>query len=61
MKKKRKCTCGARTTGRTRECVKCATYVCRGCKRRVPWCFGAADDMPDHCDDCWAKAHRRAA
>lgn len=37
------------------------TYVCRGCKRRVPACFGASDDMPNHCDDCWAAAHREAA
>lgn len=32
-------------------------YACPGCKRLVPWCFGAADDMPDHCDDCWSVAH----
>lgn len=35
-------------------------YTCRGCKRRAPWCFGASDDMPDHCDDCWAAVHRAA-
>lgn len=32
-------------------------YKCPGCKRRVPWCFGAADDLPELCDDCWRKAH----
>lgn len=35
----------------------CWVYRCPGCWRIRPWCFGAADDMPDHCDDCWAKAH----
>lgn len=33
------------------------TYQCRGCKRHVPWSFGCDDDMPHHCDDCWADAH----
>lgn len=33
------------------------TYVCAGCLKRVPWSNGAADDMPYHCDECWAKAH----
>lgn len=32
-------------------------YRCEGCDRLVPWSNGAADDMPDHCDDCWAQAH----
>lgn len=27
-------------------------YQCVGCKRRVPWCFGAADDLFELCDDC---------
>lgn len=31
-------------------------YRCARCQRRVPWCFGAADDMPELCDDCWAAA-----
>lgn len=34
------------------------TYVCAGCKKEVPWENGAADDMPNHCDDCWAEAHK---
>lgn len=33
------------------------TYVCAGCGKTRPWCDGAADDMPDHCDECWDKAH----
>ena len=27
-------------------------YDCEGCKRTVPWCFGAADKYFDYCDDC---------
>lgn len=33
------------------------TYVCDCCGYEVPWCFGASDDMPGACDDCWAAAH----
>jgi len=33
------------------------TFTCDVCKRRVPWSQGAADDMPEACDDCWCKAH----
>ncbi len=33
------------------------TFRCAGCGRRVPWSEGAGDDMPEHCDDCWATAH----
>jgi len=36
-------------------------YRCATCRRLVPWCFGAADDRPDECDDCWAAAHQEAA
>ena len=25
--------------------------------RDTPSCFGAADDLPDYCDDCWDAAH----
>lgn len=40
------------------DCTGCGgIYQCAGCRRWVGWCFGAADDMPDHCDDCWSKAH----
>jgi hypothetical protein len=33
-------------------------YFCAGCFQVVGWCNGAGDDMPDHCDDCWAAFHR---
>lgn len=39
------------------ECPHCTTYVCWSCMRRVPWDFGAADEMPDVCDDCYCEAH----
>jgi len=43
-----KCTCG--------ECEQENQYYeCEGCKRIVPWCFGAADKYFDYCDDCAAK------
>lgn len=34
-------------------------FKCRGCKRDVPadTTNGCDDDMPNHCDDCWGKAH----
>lgn len=31
-------------------------YICAGCKQLCCGCFGASDDMPDHCDDCWFEA-----
>jgi hypothetical protein len=34
-------------------------YRCAGCGEHAPWCFGAADDLPGHCDDCWDKAQRK--
>jgi hypothetical protein len=40
------------------DCAACPRYLCPGCKMWRPWCFGAGDDMPDHCDNCWAKAHK---
>jgi hypothetical protein len=39
------------------ECEHCETWVCWMCFRRVPWSNGAADDMPDLCDECWSAAH----
>lgn len=33
-------------------------YVCEGCFRVVGWCFGAYDDLPDRCDDCWFAYHQ---
>jgi hypothetical protein len=35
-----------------------ATFVCAGCKRRVPWSQGAADNHGELCDDC-ANAKER--
>lgn len=32
-------------------------FDCSGCGRTVSWSMGAADDMPDHCDDCWNLEH----
>lgn len=32
-------------------------FRCNGCSRLVPWSQGCSDDMPDHCDDCWALHH----
>lgn len=32
-------------------------YQCSGCTRFRPWCDGAADDLPELCDSCWALAH----
>lgn len=51
------------------ECRKCqskthghgkggapASWTCLGCERSFCDREGCADDMPDHCDQCWAKA-----
>lgn len=27
-------------------------YVCAGCQRTAPWCFGGGDKYYDYCDDC---------
>lgn len=29
-------------------------FTCCRCHKLTAWCRGAADDMPDACDDCWA-------
>jgi len=42
------CTCGGAMCGSEQE-----TYHCPGCDRDVPLCFGAADERPELCDDCW--------
>lgn len=40
------------------DCTGCrGIFKCAGCLKFFGWCVGAADDMPDHCDDCWSKAH----
>lgn len=36
------------------------TFDCTCCGRECGWCFGAADDLPDYCDDCWAEHHQGA-
>lgn len=52
-----KCLCGGSICqNRPGESVV-RRFRCAGCLRLVPWCFGSADDMPLHCDDCWAKEH----
>ncbi len=38
----------------------CPVFVCGRCRRLTPFCLGAADDMPDACDECWSKAHSAA-
>jgi hypothetical protein len=52
-----------------RACVACSSYSgcgrhrrykCMGCKRVRPWSDGAADDMPNHCDECWLAAREAA-
>lgn len=32
-------------------------HRCAGCNRIMCPLDGAADDMPDHCDDCWMEVH----
>ena len=43
------------------DCQACRSagmlFLCRGCLRLLPWCVGAADCLPGHCDDCWARLH----
>lgn len=53
------CLCGGDICGLTKDDrPRKRRYRCKWCKRWVPWCFGAADDLPLHCDDCWVKAHK---
>ena len=35
------------------ECEPHETFVCPACGRRVGYCLGAYDNMPDVCDFCW--------
>jgi len=28
-------------------------FECTGCRRMAGWCFGAADDQEDRCDECY--------
>jgi hypothetical protein len=56
-----RCTCGGSICQDKHGAPAVRRYRCVGCKRLVPWCFGAADDMPSHCDNCWAEAHATEA
>ena len=42
--------------GRAHQCGpyrhECGTFLCPGCNRLMPWCWGAGDDQPDLCDEC---------
>jgi hypothetical protein len=37
-------------------CEACV-YDCSGCGLVTPYESGAADDLPDYCDECWVKSH----
>lgn len=36
------------------ECCVHQTFRCNRCQQIHPWEFGAADDAPGLCDDCWS-------
>ena len=36
-------------------------FVCAGCGQISPASRGADDDLPYHCDECWAKEHPEKA
>lgn len=38
----------------TIECCVHETFRCNRCEQIHSWDFGAADDAPGLCDDCWA-------
>lgn len=44
---------------RGEECEFCQTFVCAACKRRVGWDFGANDEFPGYCDDCWVASQAK--
>ena len=44
LAKEVKCQCG--------ECGEDKFFSCELCNREVPYCFGAADEFEDLCDDC---------
>lgn len=60
-----KCGCGGSICGTRKNPdrrygdVLVRKFRCHGCKRRVPWCYGAGDGMPNHCDDCWVALHKK--
>lgn len=52
------CTCDGAICGTNAHGINLRrNYCCASCQRWVPWCYGSADDMPEHCDGCWAAAH----
>jgi hypothetical protein len=34
-------------------------WLCPGCLKYQPWDFGAADEYPDLCDNCWCDETRK--
>jgi hypothetical protein len=38
----------------------CDGFLCIGCGKRRPVSEGGADDMPEHCSECWNKVHTSA-
>lgn len=36
-------------------------WQCQGCNRMVCAGYGAADDLIDFCDSCWARVNPRVA
>jgi hypothetical protein len=36
-------------------------YTCERCRKLFGWCYGASDDLPDYCDDCWAACSKEKA
>ena len=34
-------------------CEVTHTFTCAYCGRRVGWCLGGYDDLPDGCNFCW--------
>lgn len=46
--------CAKKVGKKKRKAYQCGgTFRCPHCKRRVGWCMGCYDNMPEACDDCW--------
>ncbi len=39
------------------DSVGCRIFWCEDCGKAMPAAFGAYDDDPDLCDDCWVQKH----
>ena len=37
------------------HCEAHQTFTCDRCGRRVGYCLGASDNMPEACDFCWRE------